>query len=174
MTDPTPTPPVTPDSPAAPVTPAAASPPAPAPAPAPSPRSRPRWGLRLLLLLLLLLLVALFLGWRGCLPGQGGGGKGTGKGKGEGMAAMSAGVDRAPGTSCELRVDPKGISVAGQAVPGPDEAVAACGETRRALLRVTGDATSGTVERLEAALRAKGFTVQREKPPAPAGDPPAR
>jgi hypothetical protein len=118
--------------------------------------------------------VALFLGWRGCLPGQGGGGKGTGKGKGEGMAAMSAGMDRAPGTSCDLRVDAQGISVAGKTVAGPDEAVTACGEARRALLRVTGDATSGTVDRLETELRARGFTVQRERPPGPTSDPPTR
>ena len=178
MTDPSSTDPRTPDTQAA--APAAKSeaPAARSEAPAaksPAPRSRPRWGLRLLLLLLLLLLVALFLGWRGCLPGQGGGGSGKGKGKGMGAADMAeGGDDRGQGSTCDLRVDVKGISVSGKLVASPDEAVTACGESRRALLRVTGDAIFGTVDRLEAALRAKGFTVQREKPPAAASDPPAR
>lgn len=125
-------------------------------------KGRARWGLRLLFLVLVLLLVALLLWWKNCLPGKGSGGPKS-RQETSGMSASAEAPRETKGTFCTLRVDAEGITVEGKPVASPEAAVKACGESKRAVLTVTGDAISGKVDQLERALGEAEITVQRRK-----------
>lgn len=117
-----------------------------------------------MLLVIAVIAVAAWLIWKRCSGGFGA--QGGRSQPGESMAAEP----RTPGSTsgrgedrCQLRVDAKGISHEGKPI---DHAAALkiCAQAKIAQLTITGDARHGTVEDLEAALRAAGATPVRAQP----------